>query len=91
MLLSWRTTVVPFQERRMARCKHYFSGVVVKLLTFLVINVLLVDNHKSMERVVKPIDAVLLQTELVTLFYTPFTANPFDTIPTTLSSISHLT
>jgi hypothetical protein len=61
------------------------------VLTSAVINVLSVANHKSLEKVDKHIDAVLLLIELDTLFSTHSTANLSDTTQTTLSNTSHLT
>lgn len=59
------------------------------VLTFVVINVLSVASHKSMEKVDKHIDAVLPLIELDTLFFTHFTVNLSDTTRTTLSNTSH--
>ena len=53
------------------------------------INELLVDSLKSLEKVVRRTAVVLLRIGQVMLSCTHFTVNPFDTIPTTSSSISH--
>lgn len=53
-----------------------------------VINVLLEDNHKNLERVDRHIVAALLRTEPDTRSYTLYMANPFDTTQTTLSNTS---
>ena len=53
-------------------------------------NELSVVNRKSTARVARHTDAVLPQIELVTLFSTRYTANRYDTTPSTSSSSSLL-
>ena len=56
------------------------------LILYTAIRELLEVNLKSMEKVVKRIDAVLRQIEPVMPYFTPYTVNHFDTIPNTSSS-----
>ena len=58
------------------------------MLTLIATNELSEVNRKILERVDRPTDAVLQQTEPDMLFYTLSTANPCDTTLTTLLNTS---
>lgn len=81
----------PFSRTDDGKMYVYLQISKTTILTSAVTKGLLVVNHKSMERVDRHIDAVLLRIELGMLSFTRFTANLCDTTRTTSSNTLHLT